>query len=75
MKKDKKHLYKIQASGIHGTYFFVTEVHQPDDIKDAFYVKMPPTEKLISNPQKTTKKFIAGVKSRSLIQPYWIVVP
>lgn len=74
-KQDKKQLFKIEAKGAFGKYYFVMDVSEANDLKKAFYHKMPPTETPIGTASKTTKKFIEGVKPVGSVQPYWIVVP
>jgi hypothetical protein len=65
-------LYKIKFDSHVGRgLFFVVEAKTPEEAKSKFYREMLTTDKIKSTPQKTTKKFIEGVKK---IGNHWVVL-
>lgn len=68
-----KKLFKIKINGAFGEYYFVINAEDAEHAKQLCYHYLPPTEKIIKQPIKTTKIFIKGILPVGTIQPYYRV--
>lgn len=67
-------MYKIKFDSHLGTgLFFVVEAATAAEAKSKFHSEMLVTDRMKSAPQKTTKKFIEGVRKKN--GSYWVVFP
>lgn len=68
-------LYKAKFSGIVGEFWLVVELpkdHYKEDVNRFMYNRMTAMDKMLTQPQKTTKKFVKGVNGLGFEgQNYW----
>lgn len=65
--------FKIKMRGMIGEYYFVVNTSDAQHAIGMCQNILPPIERRISEPIKTTKKFIKGIKPNGIVIKHYIV--